>query len=105
MTKTMLKALCKKLHPQRFTAMSPKMSAIVACVLGQKWTDPRLVALVTTSDGFVLAQREGDVGFDAFIGSESDLRSNWGRLLADAGLDEAESAAAEAAFKSAVRRA
>jgi len=34
--------LGEKLHPDRFSAMSGKMAAIVGYVLGESWTQPRL---------------------------------------------------------------
>jgi hypothetical protein len=43
-------ALARKLHPSRFTAMSGKMAAIVAHIIGQRWTNPAIVELVATSD-------------------------------------------------------
>ena len=53
----MEKQLAAKLHPDRYTAMSGKMAAIVAYILGDRWTEPAISELVVTSDGFVLAQR------------------------------------------------
>ncbi len=35
-------SLTEKLHPDRFTAMSPKMTAIIAYVLGEEWTEPHI---------------------------------------------------------------
>jgi hypothetical protein len=32
--------LAAKLHPDRFSAMSGKMAAIVGYILGESWTDP-----------------------------------------------------------------
>jgi hypothetical protein len=76
--------LADKLHPGRFTAMSPKMAAILAYLLGSDatWeTDPAIVGLVVTSDGFVLAELEGDVGANDWIGALSDLEGNLRRLV------------------------
>ena len=101
MPKDMMKTLARKLHPRNFAAMSPMMTAIVACILGQKWTEPRLAALMVTSDGFVLGQNEGDVGFNAFIGPETDLRRNWSTLLVATQLRPAEKKAADEAFQAA----
>jgi hypothetical protein len=62
--------------------MSGKMAAIVAYVLDiPAVSDPAIDDMTVTSDGAVLAQNEGDVGFNAFIGHVSDLRRNWSRLL------------------------
>ena len=45
-------SLAEKLHPDRFTAMSPKMTAIVAYVLGEHWTDPEIQWMSVSSDGY-----------------------------------------------------
>jgi len=54
--------LIDKLRPDRFTAMSGRMAAIVGYILGERFADPAISELVVTSDGFVLAQAEGEVG-------------------------------------------
>lgn len=92
-------SLLKKLHPNRFTAMSPKMAAIVAYVLGVKWTSPAIGELVVTSDGHVLARREGDIGANDFIGSYADLSGNWSRLMTAAELTPPERLQASRLFK------
>lgn len=38
--------LAEKLHPARFTEMSPLMAAIVGYVLGEKLTTPQIEELV-----------------------------------------------------------
>ena len=58
--------LAEKLHPKRFPSMSGKMAAIVGYILGEEWTRPRIVELVVTSDGWVLARNAGHVGFDSY---------------------------------------
>ena len=82
--------LVEKLHPQRFTAMSGKMAAIVGCVLDEKWTNPQLAEIHITSDGFVLARESGDIGCNAFIGGVEDLERNVANLLNVAGLTDDE---------------
>ncbi len=42
-------SLVEKLHPNRFTEMSPFMAAIVGYVLGEPWTKPEIVE-VTVSE-------------------------------------------------------
>jgi hypothetical protein len=75
------------LHPQRFTHMSGKMAAIVACILGgDPVTSPTLVELCITSDGLLMGRLEGDCGFNEMLGSERDLARNWSALLDAAGL-------------------
>ena len=71
----------EKLHPRRFPNMSGKMAAIVGHILDIEVTDPVIDGLFVTSDGFVLAQHADDSGANEFIGSYTDLRSNWVRLL------------------------
>ena len=66
-------ALIAKLRPDRFTAMSGKMAAIVGCILGERFSEPTISELVVTADGIVLAQTEGDVGANEIIGTEVDL--------------------------------
>ena len=81
----------QKLFPDRFTGMSGKMAAIVACVLGERdWTQPILDELFITKDGVVLGRHLGDVGFNSFIGAAADFWDNWRRLLVAAELEEDE---------------
>ena len=94
--------LIQKLHPTRFTAMSGKMAAIVACILGQNWTLPCIAELVITSDGHLLARHEGDCGFNNYIGLVAEFEANWKRLLIAAGLTDAERQDAEAAYERAL---
>ena len=63
-----------KLHPDRFSAMSGKMAAIVGYILGESWTEPEIAALSVTSDGFVLTDAE-------FFGEAADLDRNLLNLL------------------------
>jgi hypothetical protein len=89
-----------KLHPGRFKGMSGKMGAIVGYVVERSYTNPAIDAMTVTSDGFVLAQHEGDCGMNEFLGSQDDLNRNWANLLEAAGLTEAEKTEAQAAFES-----
>ncbi len=75
--------LAEKLHPDRFTDMSGKMTAIVAYVLGESWTEPEITALSVTSDGFVTTDAE-------FMGEAADLDRNLLNLLVAAGLTDDE---------------
>lgn len=83
-------ALTDKLRPDRFSAMSGKMAAIVGYILDERFTEPAISELVVTSDGFVLAQTEGEVGANDLIGTEADLNRNLLDLLVAAGLTEDE---------------
>jgi len=80
--------LADKLRPDRFTAMSGRMAAIVGYILDERFSDPALTDLVVTSDGFVLAQTEGQVGANDLIGEEADLNRNLLELIEAAGLSE-----------------
>jgi hypothetical protein len=88
--RAMREVLVDKLRPERFTAMSGKMAAIVGYIVDERFTDPAISEVVVTSDGFVLAQREGEVGANEMIGEEADLNRNLLTLIEAAGLTEAE---------------
>lgn len=78
--------LVAKLRPDGFTAMSGKMAAIVGYILDEPFSDPAISEIVVTSDGFVLAETEGDVGANEMLGSEGDLNRNLVALIEAAGL-------------------
>ena len=86
----MKETLIEKLRPDRFTAMSGKMAAIVGYILDEQFSEPAITELVVTSDGFVLAQTEGQVGANDMIGEEADLNRNLLTLIGAAGLSEDE---------------
>lgn len=86
----MREVLVDKLRPDRFTAMSGKMAAIVGYILDESFSDPAIRELVVTSDGFVMAQSEGEVGANDLIGEEADLNRNLLALIEAAGLTEDE---------------
>lgn len=86
----MRELLIEKLRPDRFTAMSGKMAAIVGYILEERFSDPAISELVVTSDGFVMAQSEGEVGANDLIGEEADLNRNLLTLIEAAGLTEDE---------------
>jgi hypothetical protein len=91
--------LAKKLHPSRFTAMSGKMAAIVAHIVGERWTCPAIVELVVTSDGNLLACHEGDCGCNDYLGTVDNLKANWARLLEVADLTPEERQEADRLFQ------
>jgi len=66
------------------------MAAIVGYILDERFTDPAISELAVTSDGFVLAQHEGEVGANDMLGSEADLNRNLLELITAAGLTEEE---------------
>lgn len=86
----MREGLIEKLRPDRFTAMSGKMAAVVGYILEEPFTDPAINELVVTSDGFVLAESEGEVGANDLIGEEADLNRNLLSLIEAAGLTDDE---------------
>ena len=77
--------LADKLRPDRFTAMSGRMAAIVGYILDEPWTEPAIVALSVTTDGFVMTDAE-------FFGGASDLDRNILNLLIAANLTPEERA-------------
>lgn len=54
------------------------------------FTEPAISELVVTSDGFVLAQTEGEIGANEMIGTEADLNRNLLDLVEAAGLSAEE---------------
>jgi hypothetical protein len=56
--------------------ISPMFRAVLACLLDEDWTEPRILQLVNTHDHCILARAEGDTGYDKFIGAEADLIRN-----------------------------
>jgi len=90
--------LAEKLHPSKFTAMSSKMAAIVGYIVGQAYTQPALVEMAITSDGFVVGRVEYDCGLNEWVGDVADLRRNWLTLLDAADLTPAEHDEANALF-------
>jgi hypothetical protein len=51
-------------------------TAILGCLLGKDWSEPRIAELRLTPDCCLLAQVEGDANFKAFLGAEADLIRN-----------------------------
>ncbi len=79
-------SLVEKLHPNRFTEMSPFMAAIVGFVLGEPWTKPEIFEVtVSETENLLYIRKEGAIGFDG-VQSLEDMRNNWNRLLDAAGL-------------------
>jgi hypothetical protein len=63
----MREALVEKSRPDRFTAMSGKMAAIVGYALNEGFTDPAISELVVTSDGFVAGSTDGSPHVTDFL--------------------------------------
>jgi hypothetical protein len=91
-------ALTQKLHPNRFPGMTTAMAAIVAFVIGERFTQPAIAEIVVTSDGLVLARTDGKANKMHVIGSYPDLLRNWLALIAVAGLTTRELIEAQTLF-------
>jgi hypothetical protein len=85
-------SLADKLRPDRFTEMSGRTAANVGYVLDEAWTQPAIVALSVTSDGFVTTDAE-------FLGEAADLDRNLLNLLVAAGLTDDERADFERRYR------
>ncbi len=66
----------EQIDPRRGSSLSPQFIAILGWVIHEKLTEPSIAQLSITSDHFVLAMAEGDIGFNQFIGAEADLWRN-----------------------------
>ena len=77
----LLTSLQAKLDPRRFPNMSSKFAAVVGCILKIRITEPRLVELVVTSDGWLLGRHEDDSGCNEFLGPQTWLMENWEKLI------------------------
>ena len=86
-TQQLLDRVAEKLHPHRFPRMTAKFAAVLGAMLGQTWTEPALVELVITSDGFLLGRHEGEPTCKEFLGPESWLKENLAKLLDTPGVD------------------
>jgi hypothetical protein len=60
----------------RQAQVSDHFLAIIACLLGEDWTTPRLVEMVITPDGRMLGRCEGEAAVRAFLGASEDLLKN-----------------------------
>ncbi len=60
----------------RAVKVSGMFAAILACLLREDWTEPKIEELRITYDRGLLAQTEGEVGFNLFLGAEADLIRN-----------------------------
>jgi len=69
------------LNPSRFPGMSNKMMAIVGYIIEKKFTSPAIEEMVVTSDGILMARVSGDIGCNDILGSVSDFKRNWDKLI------------------------
>jgi hypothetical protein len=73
--------LKRLVDPRRGPSLSPMFVAILGYLIGEARSRPEIVEMTITYDGFVMAREAGDIGFNAFIGSQADLWRNlqgWG---------------------------
>lgn len=54
----------------------PQFMALLACLLDEDWTTPRIEELCISTDRCVLARPAGEASFKVFIGAEQDLIRN-----------------------------
>lgn len=66
---------------------SGMFAAILACLLGEDWTDPKIEELRLTPDRCLLARPAGEASFKAFLGAEADLIRNIHGIAGTAELD------------------
>jgi len=77
-------SLVRKLRPELWPNLSPRLRTIVGFVLGQEWTAPVLSSLAITADGQVVAGEEGYIG----VVSDLDRNLNWMLAVADLTAEE-----------------
>jgi hypothetical protein len=83
----LLDRVTEKLHPRRFPRMSTKFAAVLGAMFGQIWTEPALLELVITPDGFLLGRHKGEPTCKEFLGPESWLKENLTKLMDIPGVD------------------
>ena len=76
--------LRRKLKPIETGVM---FTAVLAALLDEDWTTPKIEELFITSDRCVLARPTGEVTHKLFIGAEADLIRNIHGIAEVAGLD------------------
>ena len=74
--------------------MSPKMTAIIAFVLGEEWTDPQIGWMSVSSDGYATTDSD-------FLGDAADLDRNIRELLIAAQLSPTSDRSLPACFANA----
>ncbi|MCY3016295.1 MAG: hypothetical protein NT171_16605 [Planctomycetota bacterium] len=71
----------------RAVKVSDHFQAILGCLLGEDWTTPVLVEMVSTPDGHLLGRCEGEASCQAFLGETDDLIRNIHGVAKVVGLD------------------
>jgi hypothetical protein len=67
--------------------VSPMFKAVLACLVGEEWTTPRIEELHLTPDRCLVARVEGEITHKHFLGAEEDLIRNIHGVAKVAGLD------------------
>jgi hypothetical protein len=75
------------LSPTEFFQKEPVFTLILAALLDEDWTMPKIEELFITSDRWILAQPTGDMTHKLFIGAKADLIRNIHGIAEVAGLD------------------
>jgi len=71
----------RALNSNRFPAMSIKMKAVVGFIIEERYATPSIDQMMVTSDGIIMARVTGDIGYNHIIGSVSDFKRNWDKLI------------------------
>ncbi|HET9409789.1 MAG TPA: hypothetical protein VFO39_21310 [Candidatus Sulfotelmatobacter sp.] len=93
-----LRSLIRKMHSDRFPAMSPRMAALVGFIVGASFIEPPIADLRVSTAGTVLARIEGESVAKHVIGEYGDLLCAWHALVSAAGLSKEEFVAVECLF-------
>ena len=67
--------------------ISDQFRAILACLLEQDWTEPRLVQMILSPDGHLLGRTDSQSTEEVYLGTQEDLTKNIHGLAAVAELD------------------
>jgi hypothetical protein len=99
-----MSTLADKLNPD-VVKCSGRFTAMLGFILRERWTDPAIVDMVITSDGFLLLGSETDPMDNEFVGHESDLWRNLRDVARTAGLTARETTRLLTLAQARVRRA
>jgi hypothetical protein len=77
----------ERARKRRSVETSGMFTAILGCLLGEDWSEPRIEELRLTPDRCLLSRVEGEASFKAFLGAEADLIRNVHGIAEVAGLD------------------
>jgi len=92
-------SLVEALSPSRVQT-SPKFTAVLAFILDEHWTDPRIIGLTVLSDGLVMIAHDDDPFDNHMLGYEDELFVNLDGIAQAAGLSSDDTEALHAAARS-----